>query len=417
MLPAGRLAVLLAILLGACSATDPYVSSGDALRATERAGAGGPVYPAAAAVPAPAPSGIARRERPLPPNAAPAILERLVDGLPPAPRSFTLAFTGDTLAHSPTWAQALRYGDGDRYDYGPMFSRIAPIVASADLAICHLESPIAPPGEEYTTAPMYGVPAEVAAGLASAGYDRCSTASNHTIDRGTAGIDATVDALEAAGLAQSGMARTPEEAATPPLVSVNGVVVAHLSYTWSFNGLRLPDDQPWRSNLIDPERIVADAAATRAAGAEYVIVSLHFGVEGSQVVSGYQRDVAGQVTASGLVDMIVGHHAHVLQPIEQVNGRWVAFGLGNFLSSMTTASWPPQVQDGAIVVFTVTERAAGFVTSPPVVHPTYVDRHPYVVRPVLEDLADPAVPAELRPALEASLARTRAVLGEFVPAA
>ena len=351
------------------------------------------------------------------PNAAPIVLERVVDRLPPARRGFTVAVTGDVLAHSPTWEHALRYGGGDRYDYTPIFARIAPIVAAADLAVCHLESPIAPPGEGYTTAPMYGVPAEVAAGLASAGYDRCSTASNHTIDRGVAGIDATVDALEAVGVAQSGMARTPEEAAAPPLTTVNGVVVGHLSYTWSFNGLRLPEDQPWRSNLIDAERIVTDAAAARSAGAEYVIVSLHFGVEGSQVVSGYQRDVADDITSSGLVDLVVGHHAHVLQPIEQVNGTWVAFGLGNLLSSMTTASWPPQVQDGAIVVFTVTERAHGFTTSPPVVHPTFVDRRPYVIRPVLEDLADPTTPAAVVPELEASLARTRDVLGEFVPAA
>lgn len=394
--------VLLACSLAACAGASPGVRS---------AGGFGPsghtTAPHAPAPPQP--------PAPVEANGAPAMLERIVGQLPPPRRTFTVAFTGDTLAHSPTWDQALRYGGGERYDYTPIFSRIAPILSSVDLAICHLESPIAPPGERYTTAPMYGVPAEVAAGLASAGYDRCSTASNHTIDRGTAGIDATVGALEAVGLEQSGMARSPEEAATPAITVVNGVAVAHLSYTWSFNGLHLPADQLWRSNLIDPERIVADAAAARQAGAEYVIVSLHFGVEGSQVVSSYQRDVAGQITASGLVDLVVGHHAHVLQPIEQVNGRWVAFGLGNLLSSMTTASWPPQVQDGAIVVFTVTEQAAGFATSAPVVHPTYVDRHPYVIRPVMSDLTDPTTPTAVVPELEASLARTRALLGQFVP--
>ena len=349
------------------------------------------------------------------PNLVRAALDGMLAGLPPPRRTITVAFTGDTLAHSPTWAAALTYGGGQRYDFAPIFARVAPIISSVDLAVCHLESPVAPAGEAYTTAPMYGVPAEIAAGLASAGYDRCSTASNHTLDRGGAGVDATVGALEAAGLGQSGMARSAEEAATPAIVDVDGIRVAHLSSTWSFNGLRLPADEPWRSALIDPDRIVADAAAARAAGAEYVIVSLHWGTEGSQAISSFQRDVAERITASGQVDLVVGHHAHVLQPIEQVNGRWVVFGLGNFLSSMTTASWPPQVQDGAIVIFRVTERNAGLETSAPVVVPTFVDRRPYVIRPVLSDLDDPSVPAAIVPKLQDSLARTSAIMGEYLP--
>ena len=84
---------------------------------------------------------------------------------------------------------------------------------SPDLAVCHLETPIAPEGEQYTTFPLYGVPPGVVDALAGAGFDRCSTASNHTVDRGVAGIDRTVAVLEAHGLGQSGMARTPDEIA------------------------------------------------------------------------------------------------------------------------------------------------------------------------------------------------------------
>ena len=76
-----------------------------------------------------------------------------------------------------------------------MLARIAPLIGAADLGVCHLETPIAPPGEALSTAPLYGVPAEVATALAAAHYDRCSTASNHSLDRGTTGIDATVAAL------------------------------------------------------------------------------------------------------------------------------------------------------------------------------------------------------------------------------
>jgi Bacterial capsule synthesis protein PGA_cap len=407
--PPRRLATLAAscavcVAGASCAAISPGVT---ARRAEPVPGVTAPAVAAAAAA-----ASVAAPPRP---NALPAVLDRMVAALPPARRHFTLAFTGDTLAHSPIWAEALRYGGGDSYDFAPMFARIAPILSGVDLAVCHLETPIAPPGEPYTTFPLYGVPAELAAGLASAGYDRCSTASNHTIDRGGAGVDATVGALEAVGLGQSGMARSPEEAALLPIVTVNGVRIAHLSYTWSFNGLRLPASEPWRSSLIDADRIVADATTARAAGAEYVVVSLHWGNEGSQTVTGFQREVAGVITASGQIDLVVGHHAHVLQPIEQVNGRWVAFGLGNLLSSMTTASWPAQVQDGAVVVFAVAERASGFETSSPVVLPTFVDRFPYVIRPVLGDLADPSVPSDVTAQLAASLERTRAVLGAYLP--
>lgn len=331
-------------------------------------------------------------------------------------RRLTLAFSGDTLTHSPVVEAASRNAGGTGYDFGTMFSLVAPLVSSVDLAVCHLETPMAPPGEPLSTFPLYGVPAEIASGLASAGYDRCSTASNHTLDRGTAGIDATVSGLAAAGLGQSGMARTPHEA-VPGVFEVNGVRLAHLSYTFGFNGLHLPDDRPWTSTPIDPLRIVADAIVARQRGAEVVIVSLHWGTEGRSEVSPWQREVAQLVTATGEVDLIVGHHAHVLQPIEQVNGRWVVFGLGNALSNMPTRpSWTASTQDGAIVTLALNERADGrFEVARPVVHPTWVDRTAgFVIRPVQDGLADPTAPAGTRAALSASLARTAAVLGPYL---
>lgn len=336
---------------------------------------------------------------------------------PPPPRSFTIAATGDLLLHSPLWSAGQRYGraTGQAYDFRPMFDGVRPIISAADLAICHLETPFAPPGQRITTYPLFGVPAQLAQAIASAGYDRCSTASNHSLDRGTAGIDATLDALDANGVGHHGTARRPEEAA-PSIVDVKGVRVAHLSYTYWFNGLRLPSGQPWRSNQIDPARIVADATAARAAGAEYVIVSLHWGTETVAAPNRYQRDVANAVTASGAIDLIIGHHAHVLQPIEQVNGVWVVYGLGNFLSNMGgTRTFGPPSQDGAILQVNVIERPeGGFATQVPGIVPTWVERGPYLIRPVVPHLADPATPRSVRSALQGSLTRTRRVLGPYV---
>lgn len=338
---------------------------------------------------------------------------------PPA-RHITIAVAGDILPHSPLWRRAAdnaaiqgRTG----YDFAPMLAGLAPVVGAADLGICHLETPIAPAGEELSTMPFYGVPAEIADAIVAAGFDRCSTASNHALDRGPAGIDRTIEVLAAAGLGQSGMARTPEEIA-PTVIDVAGVAVAHLSYTYGYNGLRPPPGEEWRSALIDPLRIVQDSRAARALGAEVVIVSLHWGAEGEHEPTTFQRDVANWLTASGAADLIVGHHAHVVQPIEQVNGRWVIFGLGNVLSNLPTSDrWPAAAQDAMVVTVGVTVTAEGAVTvDPPVAAPTWVDRSSgWVVRLVLDELAGDDPDIGRRAELEASLARTAAVVGAHLP--
>lgn len=332
-------------------------------------------------------------------------------------RRVTMAFTGDTLTHSPLWAQAQRNAGGKGHDFAPMQARLEPLLNSVDLAVCHLETPIAPEGEQFSTAPAYGVPPEVVVGLVEAGYDRCSTASNHTFDRGPLGIDRTVSVLQWYGLEQSGMARAPEEI-SPKVFEVNGVKISHLSYTFSYNGVVPPAGQDWRSALIGPERIIGDATTARGLGAEVVFVSMHWGEEGQIEPTAEQLALADTITASGSVDFIVGHHAHVLQPMAKVNGKWVMYGLSNILSNLpTSSSYPVASQDAAVATLTVDVGPKGAVTvSQPVIHPTWVDRDAgWIVRLAQADLADPTTPEATRTQLEASLARTTMVLGPYIP--
>jgi poly-gamma-glutamate capsule biosynthesis protein CapA/YwtB (metallophosphatase superfamily) len=330
-----------------------------------------------------------------------------------------MEFSGDVLIHRPIVARALANGGGATYDFVPMFARIAPLVSSVDLGVCHFETPVAPPGEELSGHPIYGIPREIAPALAKAGFDRCSTASNHTLDRGMKGIDATVDTLEAAGIASSGMARTPEES-EPHVFTVNGIRFSQLAYTWGFNGLIMPKGQEWRAKLLDADRIIADAQTARARGAEYVFVNFHWGQERSWKITDEQHALAQAVTASGAVDLIVGEHVHVLQPIEQVNGRWVIYGMSNLISNLPggDVGWPASSQDGAVFTLTVTRHpGGGFDTSRPVVHPTWVDHDGYLIRLVLDDLADPSTPPGVAAELRRSLERTRQVLGDYLPTA
>jgi poly-gamma-glutamate synthesis protein (capsule biosynthesis protein) len=324
----------------------------------------------------------------------------------------TMAFVGDILPHSPLVARAQRNEQG----FSPMFEDITPLISSADLAICHLETPIAPQGEELSTFPFFGVPPTITEAIAKAGFDRCSTASNHTYDRGVNGIDETVNALLANDVAQSGMARTPSEI-EPQTFSVKGVTLSHLSYTFSYNGLTLPQDEEWRSALINTDRILRDARTAREMGADAVIVSMHWGNEMSHQLNSQQISVADALTKSGYVDLIVGHHAHVVQPIEKVNGVWVIYGMGNVLSNLPTDErWPASSQDAGVFTINLRRNADGNISfDTPVVHPTWVDKqNGWIIRDIEKSLSNSNDSGVNARELELSLGRTTRVLGDFI---
>ena len=131
-----------------------------------------------------------------------------------------------------------------------------------------------------------------------------------------------------------------------------------------------------------------------------------------------QRRVAEELTASGAIDLIIGHHAHVVQPIEQVNGRWVVFGMGNQLSGMgdSTGCCGVRALDGLMIRTEVVERPDGtFAVARPEAIPTYLARSPYRVVPVSAGLADQTVAGHAgRDELAASLERTTTVVGAYL---
>ena len=332
----------------------------------------------------------------------------------PGPPRIRFAFSGDILIHSQLWTRAQQNAGGSGYDFTPMFAAVKPLLEGVDYAICHLEVPVAPTGEGPTTFPLYGSPKEIVDAVAWAGYDRCSTASNHTLDKDIPGIEATTAAFDEVGITQVGMARTPAEI-EPTVLEVNGIKFTHLAYTYSYNGRQPPRGEEWRSALIDSNRIIADARKAREMGAEFVVVSMHWG--GSTAVNDYQRKHSKAITASGVVDLVVGHHAHMVQPIEQVNGIWTVFGLGNSLSFHPTSGVPSaNTQDGMIVtVNVVRNEAGGFTIEQPVVHPTWVDKNDgMVIRLVKPGMLDTSLSEGVRKQLEISLRRTASVVGPYI---
>ncbi len=285
---------------------------------------------------------------------------------PPPEARFTLVAAGDVLTHGAVLDSA-RTAAG--HDFGPLLEPLDPWVRRADLALCHLEVPVAPDGTAPSGFPTFGAPRELVAALAVQGWDGCSTASNHTLDRGMAGLVATLDAFDVAGLGHAGTARTATEAAAPQVYRLERagrtLTVAHLAATFDLNGYEPPADAPWAVTLLDADDLVRRAVDARAAGADLVVVSVHCCVEYVTAPSPRQVALAEDLAASGVVDLVIGHHAHVPQPVELLPGGpggaglWVAHGLGNLLSNQDAQCCVPETSNGVLVTAEVVQPADG----------------------------------------------------------
>ena len=333
---------------------------------------------------------------------------------PDEPRTVSLLVSGDVLLHSGTWetarADAARRGKRG-LDFRPMLSSVAPVVRAADVAICHLETPLASPRGPFASYPVFSAPPQVVPALLDTGYDACTTASNHSLDQGPDGLARTLRILDREGLEHDGSARSSREHHEPLLLDVDGVRLAVLSYTYGTNGIPLPPGQPWAVPLIDPEEIVADAAAARRDGADVVAVALHFGTEYVTAPDPYQVGVVKKITRSDDIDVVYGHHAHTVQPVDRVHGTWVAYGLGNFVAQQETSR--PYTYRGVSVRFDLTQRpddrfeVTDIAYLPTLITP-YDSADPRMrVLDVPAKLGDRSTPPQLRQSLSATLAAVR----------
>jgi hypothetical protein len=302
---------------------------------------------------------------------------------PPAGTRLTVAATGDFLIHTPVFKRALAYGGGRRYDFRPMLRVIKPTIAGADLALCHFETPLSyGPPRGY---PSFRTPVSLAPAVQRAGWDACSTASNHTLDAGVRGVNTTLRVLNRIGLRHAGSYRTRAAARRPTILRAKGVKVAFLAYTTDTNGIPLP--HPWSVNIASAGRILDDAKRAHKLGAEAVIVNIHWGgeivAEYDQQPSSGQLALVKKLTASPLITAIVGQGPHAVQPIEHINDKFVVFSEGNLISNQSPAyGLPAESQDGMVALLScVTDGDGTKVTD---VHyvPVFVSQPDYTVLPV-----------------------------------
>lgn len=249
-------------------------------------------------------------------------------------RTVKLKAVGDILLHDTVYRDARTTSS---YDFNPMLQPIRDKINSADIAFANQESPIGGQALGLSSYPRFNSPYQIADTLKRVGFDVINLANNHTLDQGEKGVLNSIDYLDKSGLSYIGAATSSKQANKITIIEKKGIKLAFLGYTFSTNGLPVPQDKPYLVNLINTDRIKSDIERAEQI-ADFTIVSLHFGTQYRKYPDLRQKSLAKQVANSG-ADIVLGHHPHVLQPVrwlksssENNNRTLVAYSLGNFLS-------------------------------------------------------------------------------------
>ena len=281
------------------------------------------------------------------------------------------------LVHPQLWQQAredARAAGAEGLDFGPLLEGQRRYIEQSDAAICHLETPVAGPDGPFSGYPSFNVPPQIVTAVRSVGYQACTTASNHTVDRGSAGLVRTLDALDAAGLRHTGSYRTEAESRGVLILQTAAAKIAVVDAAYGLNGLRA--EQPWQVDLLDPAAMIAKARRARALGADIVLGVMHAGDEYSSEPNAQQREVAHTLVDSGQFSMVYGHHSHSVLPMEKYKGTWIVYGLGNGITELS----PSFVvnNEGLLVRVQFSQDAAGaWAASDLAWAPSVVVRGPY----------------------------------------
>ena len=285
----------------------------------------------------------------------------------PGPVTVTLRAVGDIMLHE---AQQVSAKTASGYDFSEYFARIAAELSCADLTVGNLEAPVA--GRPPSGYPRFNAPAELLDELKSAGFDALTIANNHILDKGSTGLEDTIDRLLERELLFFGASKTEKDYEVL-IAEVNGVKLALLGYTYGTNGIK---DAKNQVRYLTESNIKADVAAARKAGADFIIAFPHWGSEYHQGVHSSTARWAKKLADAG-VDLILGSHPHVLEPMEKItaaDGREVVVvhSMGNFVSN--------QQKDptfaGAIIEVVITMQPDGETALESIGWlPTFVYRH------------------------------------------
>lgn len=241
----------------------------------------------------------------------------------------SLMMVGDALLHL-AYVYDSRKEDGS-FDFRPSLSYIAPIVRNYDLAFYNQETVFGGKELGYSNYPRFNSPAEFGEQMVEMGFNLVSLANNHTMDKGIRGALNSYNFWKQQPVVTAGSWGSQEDRDQLRIHNINGITYAFLAYTFSTNGISVPDDYKYIVDVYDEELIRQDMERYREI-VDFVIVSLHFGQEYNHNPQNRQKQMATFIAEQG-ADIIIGHHPHVIQPIDFIGDTLVIYSLGNFVSA------------------------------------------------------------------------------------
>jgi len=277
---------------------------------------------------------------------------------------------GDNLIHENIHMDAAFRGTADKpYDFLPMYYDVAERIASADVAFINQETVMAGADWGYTGWPCFNCPQQLGRDMAALGFDVINLANNHMLDKTADGLATTIEFWDTQPVVTIGGYKNEEDAARIRTIERDGVVFAWLAYTLGTNGIVKPASSPVVIPYIDDDLILSDLERAKEAG-DFVIVSIHWGLENTQTPTDEQVRLARLIADNG-ADVILGHHSHTLQPIEWLDtdrGRTLCiYSLGNFVSGMAN---PVNMVGGLFTFRVISDENGRLVPVDPVLEPT-----------------------------------------------
>lgn len=243
----------------------------------------------------------------------------------------SLIMVGDALLHSSLYRDGYQNGT---YDFTSQLELIKPEIQKHDLAFYNQESILGGTSIGLSDYPNFNSPQEFGDAMIDAGFNLVSLANNHTMDRGVTAIQNSCDYWKTKDVLTAGSYCSAEDAEEIKIKEKNGIKYTMLAYTYGTNGITVPSDKPYLVNLYSDEKAKADIEKVRDK-VDLLIVSMHWGTEYRSEPTDEQKREAEYLSNLG-VDIIIGTHPHVIEPITYINDTLVIYSLGNFISAQST---------------------------------------------------------------------------------
>jgi poly-gamma-glutamate synthesis protein (capsule biosynthesis protein) len=240
----------------------------------------------------------------------------------------SLLMVGDGLLHGYVYRDANKNGT---YDFSDQLSYMKEYVKDYDIKYWNQETIFGGKDRGYSGYPRFNSPSEFGDNMIDIGFNMVSLANNHTMDQNESGILNSVAYWKTKNIVWNGQSDSEEERNAHIYGEINNIKYAMLSYTMHTNGLPVPSGKSYLVNVFDKEKVKADIEAVKD-NVDVLIVAMHWGEEYTHVPNANQRETAKFLADLG-VDIIIGCHPHVIQPIEKIDNTIVYYSLGNFISN------------------------------------------------------------------------------------